>query len=56
MSNMKILTEEQKRILRKAGINPEGYGLDRMDENKIILKHFKTGFEVWITKEGIRSW
>ena len=56
MPKLKVLTEEQESILRKVGINPEGYGLDRMDEDKLILKHFKPGFEVWITKEGIRSW
>lgn len=56
MAKLDVLTEEQVGILAKVGINPEGYGLDYMDDQKIILKHFKTGFTVWIRKEGIKSW
>lgn len=56
MPKVDALTEEQAGILTKCGINPEGYGLDYMDEDKMILKHFKTGFIVWIRKEGIKSW
>ena len=56
MAKLDVLTEEQMDILSKVGINPDGYGLDYMDDEKMILKHFKTGFSVWIRKEGIQTW
>lgn len=56
MSRPKALEEEQERILRRLKICQEGYGLLIQDEEKMILKHFKTGFEVIIRKEGIRRW
>ena len=56
MSKLKVLTEEQECILRRAGINPEGYGLHMMDDEMIILKHFQSGLEVTIRKAGKRSW
>ncbi|MBR4289088.1 MAG: hypothetical protein IKT52_00410 [Oscillospiraceae bacterium] len=56
MSKLKALTEEQECILRRAGIDPEGYGLHMMDDEMIILKHFQSGLEVTIRKAGKRSW
>ena len=56
MSKLKTLTEEQERILRRVGIDPEGYGVHMMDEEKLILKHFKSGLEVTIRKAGKRAW
>lgn len=56
MSKLKTLTEEQERILHRAGIDPEGYGLHMMDDEIIVLKHFKSGLEVTIRKAGKRSW
>lgn len=56
MAKLKVLTDEQAGILTKADINPQGYGLEYMDESKMILKHYKSGFEVWIRRDGVLSW
>ena len=56
MAKLELLTQEQIRICNKVGIDPKGYGLRFMDDSKRVLKHFVTGFEVLISKEGIKEW
>lgn len=56
MVKLDVLTEEHIRICAKVGIDPKGYGLRYMDESKMVLKHFVTGFEVMISREGVKSW
>ena len=56
MAKLDVLTEEHIRICKKVGIDPTGYGLRYMDDSKMVLKHFVTGFEVMISREGIKEW
>lgn len=56
MAKLDVLTEEQIRICEKVGINPDGFGLRYMDDSKMVLKHFLSGFEVIISREGVKEW
>lgn len=51
----KILTEQQKEVLRRNGIDPEGIAVMYADENRIRLLRHETRDEITIDR-GDKPW
>ena len=55
MSKYRVPTEEEKRILIRNGIDPEGCVVSHATEEAIYLLRHKTRDEI-VVRQGCRSW
>lgn len=56
MPQIDVLKEEHLRICEKIEFKPKNCGLVHMSDNRMVLKHFPSGFIVTISREGVKQW